>query len=137
MLLSAARAAAPRAQCILVVDDEPDIREAIQDLLSSSFQRATVLSAESGSRGLAILGDHPVDLIVTDYKMPGMNGVAFIRAAEKLVPGVARVILTAFDRELMRELGSTATRETILQKPVEAELLLQVVQESLAGAAAG
>lgn len=133
MLLGMIRALTPPARRILVVDDEPDIRDAICELLESCLEGATVVSAESGAAGLDIMRTQRIDLIVTDYKMPGMSGVAFLKEVDKVSPSIPRIIVTAFDRELTGELGGAARAQRILQKPFEPELLLQVVEASLPG----
>jgi len=136
LFLQAAMKKAPNARNILVVDDEADIREAIQDLLASEFDGATIHVAGSGPEALSILRHEAMDLILTDYKMPGMSGVKFLAEADKIAPGIPRIILTAFDRELIRELGASSRRERILQKPFEPEALIKVVSASLASSSA-
>src|ERR671933_2678500 len=79
---------------ILVVDDEQGMRQ----LLALVFGRAghKVRAAESGRRALAMLREQPADLIVSDVKMPDMDGIALLREARELLPDLAVVIMTAF-----------------------------------------
>lgn len=120
------------AKSILVVDDEPDIREAVRDVLEASVDGASVHVSESGRAALAWLADHHVDLIVTDYKMPGMNGVQLLDAADAIMPGVRHILVTAFDRELVKDLGGRASNERIVQKPLDADRLIKEVERALA-----
>jgi CheY-like chemotaxis protein len=119
---------------ILVVDDEQDLREAVKELLEAYLDGARVRTAESGKAALAILDREDIDLIVTDFKMPGMNGVQFLREASKVAPDVPHVLVTAFDREALAALGSDAQGERIVQKPFEPQALVHMVEEALSPA---
>jgi two-component system, NtrC family, nitrogen regulation response regulator NtrX len=132
-VLSTLAVASPRSTTtrILVVDDEPDIREAVRDVLEASLDGASVVTADGGRQALEILSRGHVDLILTDYKMPGMNGVQFLDAAERVAPGTAHILVTAFDRELVGALGGRADKESILQKPVDPDRLLREVERAL------
>jgi FixJ family two-component response regulator len=77
---------------VLVVDDDPLIRDAICREASSMFD---VETAESGEAGLDTLSSRgPFALVVVDYRMPGMNGVAFLGRARRIAPDTVRVIVT-------------------------------------------
>lgn len=116
---------------ILVVDDELDIREAVRDVLESSLDGTRVLTADSGKAALDVLAGQHVDLIITDYKMPGMTGVQLLGAAELVMPGVRHILITAFDRDLVRDLGMDAQKERIVQKPLEPNRLIREVERAL------
>jgi CheY-like chemotaxis protein len=136
LLLSAVFEALPKAAgrpwTILVVDDEPDIRDAVRSLLERGVKGARVLVAASGDDGLSILKAEPVDLIVTDYKMPGMNGIEFLAAAREVAPEAPRILITAFERELAEEMGSPLGVEYVFTKPLEPRSLIKTCQRILA-----
>jgi YesN/AraC family two-component response regulator len=79
---------------ILLVDDEPNILKALQRLLFEEDYE--VHSAGSGEAGLEILQSQPVDLIISDYRMPGLTGIEFFRRARQIQPGAIRIILSGF-----------------------------------------
>jgi CheY-like chemotaxis protein len=66
---------------ILLVDDTPDLRNAIASQLR--FVGLTVIEAYDGPEALELLQENPIDLLVSDYQMPYMNGLEFIAAARK------------------------------------------------------
>jgi CheY-like chemotaxis protein len=120
---------------VLVVDDEADVREAVAALLEAFLDNPKVRQAASGGEGLRLLRSEGADLIVTDFRMPGMNGAQFLDQALQVAPGTPHVVITAFDREAVQSLGRSAATTHIVHKPFEPGHLLDVVDEVLAGAA--
>src|SRR5260221_11863616 len=84
-----------RRQVVLLVDDEADIRDSLKMLLEASIEGIDVQTAESGMAALDVLGRQGVDLIITDYKMPGMNGLEFLQRSPKVAPRVHRIPVTS------------------------------------------
>ena len=118
---------------ILVVDDEADVREAVATLLETFLDGPRVRQAASGGEGLRMLRNEGADIILTDFKMPGMNGAQFLDAAKQVAPGTPAIILTAFDREAVDSLGK-GSGTPIVHKPFEPTHLLAVVGDVLADA---
>jgi CheY-like chemotaxis protein len=133
-LLQALRAARRRAASILVVDDEPDLRQSIKDLLEAFLGEPRVQLAPNGLAALELLRRQHFDLVITDYKMPGMNGIQFLQQAEEVQPGLRHLLVTAYGREAMREIGAPAQR--VVHKPFDPAALVQMVEEALAPASA-
>lgn len=77
---------------ILVVDDEKNTREGLRWALESS--EVTVLTAANGLEALEILRQQPVDLVITDLRMPEMDGMQLLRHIRRDLPHIAVVILT-------------------------------------------
>ena len=80
---------------ILCVDDETSILKALKRLfLDNDYE---ILTAVSGLEGLEILeNDHPVHVVVSDYRMPGMNGVDFLREVCRRWPETVRIVLSGY-----------------------------------------
>lgn len=123
---------AARIRQILVVDDEEDIRDAIKALLERSIPGVRVLTAESGPAGLVLLRQEHIDLIVTDYKMPQMNGVEFLAEARKVAPRAPRIMITAFERELAEELEEQEAASYVFTKPLNPRPLVSTCNRILA-----
>jgi CheY-like chemotaxis protein len=114
----------PRAR-ILVVDDEDLLRElAVDALHDAEFE---VEQAGSGAEALAILSCRPFDLLFTDIRMPGMNGIELGRAAQRGNPSLRIVYASGYP-------GDAAGEETraILLKPYRVPALIARIEEELA-----
>ncbi len=122
----------PSATTILVVDDEPDILESLSDLFAAALPGIQVRTANSGAAGLKVLGEGAVDLILSDYKMPGMNGLQFLEEARKIAPQVPRIMMTAFpDLEIAISAINEARIETFFTKPLDPDKTVAVVKGML------
>ena len=78
---------------VLLVEDNKDAREAIYDLLHNYFD--TIVTASNGKEGLESFKKQDFDLIISDIKMPVMNGIEMIREIRMLNPSIAIIVLTA------------------------------------------
>lgn len=79
---------------LLLVDDEPNILHALKRLLRRD--RYEIFTANDGTEGLAILAQHPVDVILSDQRMPGMLGADFLRKAKLQYPHTIRIMLSGY-----------------------------------------
>jgi CheY-like chemotaxis protein len=117
------------AAAIVVVDDEQDISELIGHVLEREGHR--VFCASSAAEALRHLQDAEVDLIVTDYSMPDMDGAAFLRTlcGNLYLADIPVIVVSAFPEEQVRM--NCATMQAFVQKPFKNAHLLQVVREIL------
>jgi len=79
---------------ILVVDDEKSMQQFLTALLRREGYE--VLNASSGEEALDTVREHDVDLVITDLKMPGMDGIQLLERIKKADPGIPVVIMTAY-----------------------------------------
>ena len=79
---------------LLLVDDEPNVLKALKRLFRSADY--TIHLAENGAEGLEILKREPIDLIISDMRMPQMNGAEFLSKAAEQWPDTVRILLTGF-----------------------------------------
>ncbi len=113
---------------ILVVDDEQGIRQ----LLTLVFGREgySVRAAENGVRAMEMLRAEPAQLIISDIRMPDMNGIELLTAARELLPDVRVVMMTAFaSLERAREAFKLGA-EDFVQKPFDVEELKEIVRRA-------
>ncbi len=79
---------------LLIVDDERAIRDACEAIAKT--MGITTMSAASASEGLAVLERVPVDIVLTDLRMPGMNGLEFLDALRSVNPDVFVIIMSGY-----------------------------------------
>jgi len=77
---------------ILVIDDEPFVLDALKRVLASTA--AAVIGASNADAGLAALRESPVDLVIIDVILPGMDGVAAIKVIRREFPGVQIIAIS-------------------------------------------
>jgi CheY-like chemotaxis protein len=99
---------------ILVVDDNKFLRIVVSKMLSRLGYE--VLSADSGENGLSIFLKNKFDIVLSDYEMPGMDGVAFACSIKKSSPRTPVVIMTGAGRETVLSRKATAVDE-VISKP--------------------
>jgi CheY-like chemotaxis protein len=106
-------ASAPRR--LLVIDDDPSCRTTIAYLLQKLGH--TVEAAESGSAGLALLRQKPVDLVLTDLMMPGLTGWDVARLAKAMRPQLPVVLVTGCAQTIPLDQPERQFVDAILAKP--------------------
>jgi CheY-like chemotaxis protein len=89
---------------LLVVDDEPEIRQMIVDFLRD-VEGYTVVDASSGAEALDVLEKEPFDLVLSDINMPGMKGFDLLKLVREKYPHIKRVLITAYNVEDYLELA--------------------------------
>ena len=82
------------SQTILFVDDEQNVLRSLKRLLYD--ESWNLFFADSGPKGLEILNQENVDLVVSDVRMPGMDGVAFLKEVKKVYPHIIRIFLSGY-----------------------------------------
>lgn len=114
---------------LLVVDDEPKMLRLLELQLSAAGQR--VLTAPSAEEGLKRLRQQPLDLVVTDLRLPGMDGLAFLHAIKREAPALPVIVMTAHGTvETAVEAMKAGAADYVL-KPFPLEELRLVVDKEL------
>ena len=115
---------------VLVVEDDPDVRDAVVDLLESEVPWIEVSSASDGMEALELLeGGAEPRLALLDVMMPVMNGIQFLDALRdrKLVPDM-RVVIVSAHVQFVRHVNYPGITG-LLPKPIQVSELLSIVRE--------
>ena len=104
----------PTGEKIMVVDDSDVVVNVVSQMLSRLGYE--VSSADSGENGLSIFLKNQFDIVLSDYEMPGMDGVAFACRIKKCSPRTRVVIMTGAGKETVFSRKSTAVDE-VISKP--------------------
>ncbi len=117
-----------KAKRILVVDDDPDVREALAAVLRAEGYRA--LSAGGGLQALALAASEPVDLVLLDLNLLGQSGWDTFGQFTAEHPAVPVIIITACGGQLRTAMRAGAS--ALLEKPLDIPTFLQTVAGLLA-----
>ncbi len=105
----------------LIVDDEEEIRTLLSEFLSKDSYDCKV--AESGENALEIIQKNSLDVVVSDIKMGGMDGLELMKKARKSHPDLPFIIVTGFDREYSYSEIIDQGASDFLTKPIQLEVL--------------
>lgn len=123
---------APQRPTVLLVEDEPDVRHSLVDFLHVTMAGVEVVAVPTAEEGLAVLAHLPVSVVVSDYRLPGMDGLRLLGHARAVAPAAARVLVTAFmDVEVAAEELEAAGPLAVLLKPLDAEQFLAEVRRGV------
>jgi CheY-like chemotaxis protein len=107
---------------ILVVDDNPSMAHTLADILKvKGFE---VYAAISGKTALEVLRTHPVDILLTDVKMPDMDGVTLYRQTRNLYPRLVTFLMTAYAADELIQKGMSEGIKTVLTKPLDIDFII-------------
>ncbi|WXH29166.1 Sensor histidine kinase RcsC [Myxococcus stipitatus] len=110
---------------ILLVDDEEGLRITLAANLE--LEGHTVLEAANGEEALRLLGEHPVDVVLSDMRMPGLHGVDLLRRIKQARPDMPVVLMTAFTAEELVEDALAEGAFTVLPKPFDVAHALDTI----------
>ena len=117
---------------ILIVDDEASARHALSEILTDEGYQ--VKMAADGFRAIAAAQEFLPDLVLTDLKMPGMDGMALLGRLQEVHPETAVVLMTAFGAVESAVQAMRQGAANYLTKPLNIAELLLVVELALDGA---
>jgi len=116
---------------ILFVDDEPRVLQALQRMLRTMRHEWDMAFATSGREALDILSKTPFDVLVSDMRMPEMDGAQLLDEVAKHYPGTVRIVLSGHSAQEM-VLRSVKHAHQYLSKPCDAETLKATVGRATA-----
>lgn len=117
-------------QRVLFVDDEEAILEALEHCTFDEDWE--MLTASSGPEALEVLAETDVAVVVSDYRMPGMNGVEVLRRVHELFPKTIRMILSGYaEAHVVVEAINEGHVDRFLAKPWDDEELLRAVNDGI------
>lgn len=110
---------------VLLVEDNQDVRETMVAMLTRL--QFDVTATESSEQAIEALQSLPIDLVLTDYNLPGTNGIEVLSKARELIPNVATIVASGIGPP-----GEWDHVDDWLLKPLRLEELKRALQEALA-----
>ena len=114
---------------MLIVDDQPPVLEALRQCLALEPELQIVGEAEDGIAALALAQELHPDIVLTDIKMPHMDGIAATSALRELAPNVKVVIMTIYDDPATRARALEAGAVAFVGKHEPAEALIGAIRQ--------
>ncbi|MBI5566194.1 MAG: response regulator [Chloroflexi bacterium] len=122
---------------ILIVDDEPAVGFSLKASLESLGPEYAVSHVLSAEAALSVLADDPIDLMVTDLRMPGMTGLELLTQVRHVQPQLPTILITAYGSADVMAAGQQLQIARYFAKPFKTEEFMQAVQEVLEQPPAG
>jgi CheY-like chemotaxis protein len=117
---------------ILIVDDEPDFLRLLEHSIALSCEGCEVVPVSNGYAALEQLERQPFDLILTDYQMPGMNGLELASVVHRKSPGTPVALVTAHRSNFWLQKGAGSSELVgYLQKPFTMAHIRDLLESSL------
>jgi DNA-binding NtrC family response regulator len=116
---------------LLVIDDELDMLVLLR-LILAERNRYEVVTTPNPLEAEQILGDQEIDLVITDWRMPGRSGLEVLEAAHRRDPDLPVILITAYDSPESAAEAEKKGAFAYLPKPFRKDRLLDVVEKGLA-----
>jgi CheY-like chemotaxis protein len=116
---------------VLVVDDDPGALNAIKvGLMSLGYE---VFTASDGEDALRIIqssekNHEPPDLLLTDFRMPGMTGLELIKSAREFIPGIKIILMTAYGDDHIQNQTKKLGKCGYIDKPFSPRILIRMIE---------
>jgi CheY-like chemotaxis protein len=119
---------------VLIVDDEDGVLSVLKNSLRKLGEEFRVSTAAGGEAALEQLIQRKFDLVVTDYKMAGMNGLELLEKIHSAHPDTRVILMTAYGNAAVEDEASRLQAYRYLPKPLEIESFRQIVREAAGSA---
>jgi two-component system response regulator HydG len=111
---------------VLIIDDNMEMASNLQEILEDEGVRVEI--ARDGFEALDKLDTDGFELVITDIRMPGMNGVEVLKAVHERWPRLPVIVMTAYSADAIMEEAYTAGALDVLSKPVDIEHVIGLVE---------
>jgi two-component system response regulator PilR (NtrC family) len=114
---------------LLIVDDEQGYRDVLKTIFEADGYTVTV--APNGGKALTLLKSSPQDLIISDVRMPDLDGIGLLKEAREISPGIGVVLMSAFGTLATAREAFKLGADDFIQKPFNNEELKTIVKRTL------
>ena len=111
-----------REMKILLIDDDEWIRDSLKIFFEA--EGCDLLALETAEEGLAALEDQTVDLIIVDYKLPGLDGLEFLKRIHNTQPGAMKILITAYRNDNVVSEARKLKVQGFIEKPFTSDTFM-------------
>jgi len=109
---------------VLIIDDEPWSREVIKEIVNwESMQLEITGEAEDGTEGLKLIREHKPDIVITDMRMPGVDGVELLKTISSSFPSLKIIVMSGYDDYVYLKQAIRSRVIEYLLKPIDPDEL--------------
>ena len=116
---------------IILVDDDPDILRLLGLIINSLATGYTILTCTDGDVALEQAMQQPTPLIITDYNLPGMNGLQLTAALKAYAPATRVVLISGYISPDLERRARDRGVDYLVRKPFQVDPLIQIVRAAL------
>ncbi len=118
-------------QRLLIVDDEPDLLKGLKRTLALSFEDIEILTCASSLEALQVVQREPIDVVLTDIRMPDLDGLELLERLRRLDPWVTVIIMTAHGTIELAVAAMKQGAYDFVTKPFDKEILFRTITKAL------
>ncbi len=107
---------------ILLIDDDEWIRDSLKIFFEA--EGCDLLALETAEEGMAALKDQTVDLIIVDYKLPGLDGLEFLKRIHNTQPGAMKILITAYRNDNVVSEAKKLKVQGFIEKPFTSDTFM-------------
>lgn len=116
---------------VLLIDDDDVFAETIAEAMTRAYRDITMTTAATAEHGLRLLGRRRFDAVISDFQMPGLNGIDVLQECALACPDTPVIVLTGYDSKALAHDALNHGAYAVLQKPINAGLLYSAVTRSI------
>lgn len=116
---------------ILIVDDEEDLTWSIARSLRKENEQYEIICVNSGEEALEVIRRFSLDLLITDIRMPGIDGLILLDHVNKFHPGMKVIVMTASDSAEIKNMISNDNEIFYIEKPFEITQLKKIIYQAV------
>jgi CheY-like chemotaxis protein len=120
-----------RKNVVLFVDDEESFRVSVKDGLAKWASRFEIITATNGIQALGLIESHDPKLVVSDIRMPKMDGIELLLNCRKLFPNLPIILVSAFFSDELAQTARSFGAAALLHKPVDLDSMVATINNVL------
>ena len=116
---------------ILVIDDDAVFLETLSEAMRRGHRDINIKTATTAEQGLRLLGRQRFDAVISDFRMPGLNGIDLLRECAVACPDTPVIVLTGYGSQALEQDALNHGAYALLQKPVDSDVLYSAVTRAI------